>query len=300
MRESLQAGEVIITTAGWTANVGLIEAIVVPQMPVYIDAEAHASLVDGIRFSSGRRLMLRHNDPQHLEDRVRIHGRGVIIVDALYSTDGTLADIPRYVEVAERHDCVLVVDEAHSFGMFGNKGGGLAILHGVADRVHFRTISLSKALGGHGGAVACSRDIGFSLCARMRSVLFSSSTSALLAAGHAKALAIVISDPDRAAQCLRMADLLRELLHGYGIDTMGSKSQIISIGFKNEGACQLYGELRKRRILSSVFVYPAVPKGISLVRFSVYAGLNEFDIREIAARVAESMAAVNSAEGNKP
>lgn len=295
LRESMRAGEVIVTTAGWTANVGLIEAIVMPEMPVYIDSDAHASLVDGIRFSAGRRLMVRHNDPGHMEERVRIHGAGVIIVDALYSTDGTLSDIPRYLEIAERHNCVLVVDEAHSFGMFGHKGGGLAVQHGLAERVHFRTISLSKALGGHGGAVACGRDIGFGLCARMRSVLFSSSTSALLAAGHAKALDIVMSDPSRAARCLEMAALLRDLLEENGICTMGSKSQIISIGFKGDGACRLYGELRKRRILSSVFVYPAVPKGNSLVRFSVYAGLSESDIREIAVAVVESMATITSA-----
>ena len=280
--QSTQAGDVVLTTAGWTANVGLIEAVAPPDLPVYIDADAHASMSDGIRLSRGRRVIVRHNDPDHLEKRVGIHGPGLVCIDALYSTDGVLADLARYVEICERHDCTLILDEAHSFGMFGENGGGLAVALGLADRVHFRTVSLSKALGGHGGFVAGSKEMIRSLCTCARPVLFSSATSAVLAAGHAQALQILMREPERARHCLAMAELLRTRLNQDGIGTAGSASQIISLFFRDEQACAFYDAMREHRILTSVFVFPAIPKGVSLARFSVYADLTEHDIHFIA------------------
>jgi CAI-1 autoinducer synthase len=287
LSESLQASGVILTTAGWTANVGLLEAAAPVDCPIYIDPEAHASLGDGIRLSRGRKLVIKHNDPGHLESRIKIHGSGLVCIDAVYSTDGVVPDLEHYVAICERHDCTLVLDEAHSFGMFGENGGGLAVRDGLADRVHFRTISLSKALGGHGGVVAGSQDMIRSLSTCIRPVLFSSATSAVLAAGHAKSLELVMRDPGPARHCQEMAALLRRRLNEAGVSTAGSASQIISLYFKGQDACRFYGELRKRRILTSVFVYPAIPKGISLARFSVYSELSESDIHHTADSVLE-------------
>lgn len=282
LRQSLQADEIILTTAGWTANVGVIEAVTAPDRPVYIDAAAHASMVDGIRLSAGRRVVVNHNEPEHLEKRIAIHGPGVVCIDAVYSTDGVIPDLCRYAEICEAHDSMLILDEAHSFGMFGENGGGLAVERGVANRVHFRTISLSKALGGHGGVVAGSSELIRSICTCLRPVLFSSATSSLLAAGHAAALEIAMREPERARHCLAMAALLRERLHAHNIDTGNGSSQIVSVFFKGEEACRFYEELRRRKILTSVFVYPAVPRGMSLVRFSVYSALSSEDINYTA------------------
>jgi CAI-1 autoinducer synthase len=292
MRRSMQASEVILTTAGWTANVGLIEAIALADVPIYVDSEAHASILDGVRMSLGRRLMFRHNDPVHLDQRIAIHGPGIVAVDALYSTDGTLADLRHYVNICERHDCTLVVDEAHSFGMFGRAGGGLTVALGLADRVHFRTLSLSKALGGHGGAIACGRGIAGSLWSRVRPVIFSSSTSAVLAAAHCKALELTMRDRRAAEHTLAMAKLLRDRLNAGGVDTLGSASQIIAVKLLGNDAARLYGALRERRILTSVFVHPAVPRGISLVRLSIHAELTENDVNFVAASMLECIDAM--------
>jgi len=292
LRRSLQASEVILTTAGWTANVGLIEAIALADLPIYIDSDAHASLLDGARMSLGRRLLFRHNDPAHLEQRIAIHGSGIVAIDALYSTDGTLADLRRYVSICERHDCTLVLDEAHSFGMFGRNGGGLAVAEGVADKVHFRTLSLSKALGGHGGAIACGATIASSLWSRVRPVIFSSATSAVLAAAHGKALELTMQDRRAAEHTLTMAALLRSRLNANGVDTLGSGSQIISVKLQGTDAARLYWALRERRILTSVFVHPAVPRGISLVRLSVHAQVTEDDVDYIANAIVASLDAL--------
>lgn len=288
LKDSLQAEHVVLTTAGWTANVGLLDALAPRDLPIYIDVDAHASLHDGVRLSAGRPVVFKHNDPEHLKKRVQIHGPGIVCIDALYSTDGSIADLRRFGEVCAQHECVLVVDEAHSFGMFGKGGGGLVVEQGVVDLVHFRTFSLSKALGGHGGVIAGAASSMLALSATNRPVLFSSATSAVLAAGHDAALAELMRDPNRAAECLRLAERLRAGLHALNVDTCGSASQIVSVFFGPESdACKFYAAMRERRILSSVFVHPAVPAGTSLARFSVYSGLTERDIDHIIASCAE-------------
>jgi CAI-1 autoinducer synthase len=289
LRTSLQAGEVIVTTAGWTANVGLIEAIALPDAPVYVDTEAHASLLDGIRLSLGRRVLFRHNDPSHLRERIALHGPGLVLIDALYSTDGTLSDLAAFVSICEQYDSTLVVDEAHSFGMFGEAGGGLAVAHGLADRVHFRTLSLSKALGGHGGAIACGTEVGHKLRGLLRPVVFSSATSAVLAAAHGKALELTMRNRSAAEHCLAMAALVRSRLNAGGVNTLGSASQIISVKLPGSDAAKLYGALRKRRVLTSVFVYPAVPRGVSLTRLSIHAEVTEADVDVICDALLESL-----------
>lgn len=282
LRDALQADDVILTTSGWTANVGLVEAIARPELPVYLDVGGHPSLADGARLARTRRVMFRHNDPGHLERRLRAHGPGVVCVDALYSTDGALCDLESFADVCARHDCTLVVDEAHSFGMFAAAGGGLTVERGLLQRVHFRTLSLSKALGGHGGAVAAGGEMIRALSARMRPVLFSSPTSAVLSAGHRAALQVMVREPERARRCLAMAALLRAGLRRRGVRTAPGAGPIIAIRLRGEAACELYARLRRQGILTSVFVYPAVPKGTSVVRFSVHADVGEADVRRAA------------------
>ena len=204
----MRADEVMLTTSGWAANVGLLEAITPLFTPIYLDRAAHASMYDGATLSIGKKVVVHHNDPDHLVARIEANGPGIVCIDAVYSTDGSVGDIERYVEICEEYDCVLVLDEAHSFGLFGN-GAGLAVELGLAHRVHFRTVSLNKALGGHGGFVAGSHAMMALVKAACRSVIFSSATSSVSAAGHAAALKVIMDEPDRARRCLENAQALR-------------------------------------------------------------------------------------------
>lgn len=283
----MSADTVMLTTSGWAANVGLLEAIAPVFKPIYIDAHAHASLFDGVKLSLGKKIPFNHNDVAHLVERIRKNGPGIVVVDAVYSTDGSIADIVKYVEICEEYECILLLDEAHSFGLFGN-GGGLAVELGVADRVHFRTVSLNKALGGHGGLVAGHADAMWLVQARCRSVIFSSATSSVSAAGHRAALDIIVSEPERVRRCMQSAAMLREEFASIGVDTGDSRCQIVSIMFRSErAACRFYGGLRARGILSSVFVYPAVPLKLGLLRFSVHSELTSTERKRVVAATAE-------------
>lgn len=276
----MKAEDAMLTTSGWAANVGLIEAITPIFKPVYIDEHAHASLYDGVKLSTGKKIPVRHNDPQHLLERIAKNGPGIVAIDAVYSTDGSIADIEAYLEICENHDCVLVLDEAHSFGMFGN-GGGLAVERKIAVRVHFRTVSLNKALGGHGGLIAGSKEMMRLVRTKCRSVIFSSATSSVSAAGHLEALNILMREPQRAKRVLDNAEVFRRGLAAAGISTGDSQCQIVSISFDNEQrTCVYYGMLLERGILTSVFLQPATPAGIGLVRFSIHSELTREELAD--------------------
>lgn len=291
--------DVILTTSGWTANVGLIEAIALRGAPVYIDRKAHASIWDGARLSAGRPIMVGHNDPVSLERRIRREGPGVICIDSVYSTTGAVSHLPSYCDIAERTGSILVVDEAHGFGLFGANGGGIAELQGVSDRIHFRTVSFSKALGGHGGCVATTKHLAWFLTHRARPLVFSSAVLPCDSAAHRKALEILRAEPELARNAQEMAAALRQELEIRGVPAGGSASQIVSYECQSDAqACELYGELRRRGVLGAVFLEPAVAVGSGLLRFSVHAGCTREDMVHVAAALRDSLDAAERRSGS--
>jgi len=285
-----KADGVLLTTCGWTANVGLVEAITEPDMPIYLDISAHASLWDGARLSPGRLVPIRHNRPEKMRTFLETYGKGIMIIDAYYSTTGAVSPLEEYVELAEEFNCMLILDEAHSFGMTGKNGGGYAVEKGLQDRVHVRTVSLAKALGGNGGLIIANEKISQWLMWRLRPVIFSSSPPPANSAGNLAALNVLIDEPQRAKQCHEMAAYLRELFAKENVDTGPSTCQIVSLNFKSEhAAIDLYGELKKRKILFSVFLAPAVPPNSSLARFSMYANLTKEDVEMVARETIDAM-----------
>jgi CAI-1 autoinducer synthase len=289
--ESMNAEEVMLTTAGWTANVGLVEAIAPPDSPVYIDYQAHASLWDGARMAGAKIVPVRHNDPDHMAQRIKRFGPGIVCIDAYYSTDGSTPDLERYVELSEQNNCFLILDEAHSFGITGARRGGFAVEKGLESRIPVRTVSMNKALGGNGGFLVASRDFVWYLKHRARSIVFSSSTSPVASAGGLAALKVTIREPERGARCLEMGALFRKLLLERGIDPGPSSTQIISLYFDKDGlAANFYGLMRKRGILISVFTAPAVPRDTSLARFSIHCEVTEEDMRRVADATVECVA----------
>ena len=112
----------VLANSGYCANVGLIQAICRPTTPVFIDMKAHLSLWEGVKSAGAKPTPFCHNDPEHFDRLIGRIGAGVIVIDALYSTDGDFAPLEDIVEVAGRRGCVLIVDETHSFGTHGAGG----------------------------------------------------------------------------------------------------------------------------------------------------------------------------------
>ena len=246
--------------------------------------------------SGSKVIPTRHNRPDLLERKIKERGPGLVCIDSFYSANGAVADLPAYVDICERNDCVLLLDEAHSLGILGENGGGLAVSLGLADKVPFRTISFSKGLGGYGGAIACSEASAWWLTHRSSSVIFSSSVMPAESAANAAALEVVMEQPELGATCLKRADQLRSLLRARGIETGPAGSQIVSIELPTGDASTLfYHAMKDKGVLTSVFLYPAVALGTGLVRLSVYATLTPEDVVYVADCAAKSMQEIKQA-----
>lgn len=284
LSETMKCENALLATAGWSANVGVVEAAVhKAETPIYLDLHAHASLWDGAKLTMGRPILIRHNSPDHMEMRMKRFGPGIVCIDAVYSTDGSVCDLPAYIELCEKYDSLLILDEAHSYGLYGENGGGLAVQLGLQDKVPIRTASMSKALGGHGGFIAASNAFIHYLSYRMRSLVFSSNTSPIQSAGAAAAIQVFRRERNRAQTCLENAKYLRSLFAERGIHPGTSDSQIVSIWFDDAWhSAHLHRLLKEQGILISVFLPPATPRGTSMGRFSIHAETTREDMVRIA------------------
>ncbi|MEW6583315.1 MAG: 8-amino-7-oxononanoate synthase, partial [Actinomycetota bacterium] len=167
--------DALVFPTGFQANVGTIPALVGRDDVVFADRLNHASIVDGCLLSGARLVRYRHGDAGALEEAIRRSGaarRRLVVTDTVFSMDGDLAPLPDLVEVAERHECMLMVDEAHATGVLGPTGAGAVEHFGLQGRVPVVMGTLSKALGAQGGYVAGSRDLCDYLRTRARGFVF--------------------------------------------------------------------------------------------------------------------------------
>lgn len=264
----------MLAQSGWAANIGLIQSIAGPDTPCYIDMFAHASLWEGIHSAGAAARPFRHNSPESLEKLLSRHGPGIVIVDSVYSTSGSVAPLEDMVDLAEQHGCVIVVDEAHSLGTHGPQGRGLVVERGLTRRVHFRTASLAKAFAGRAGIIACSSRIAEYLKYTANPAIFSSGLLPYEIAGLEATRKVIAAADDRRRQLHWNADYLREGLTDLGYNLELSRSQILGLEAGHERATiRLRDALESRGVFGSVFCAPATPKNRSLIRFTINSGL---------------------------
>ncbi|OXM45205.1 aminotransferase class I/II-fold pyridoxal phosphate-dependent enzyme [Amycolatopsis alba] len=277
----------IVFTTGYQANLGAIGALVGPGDTVVVDASAHASILDGCRLSRAKIRMFRHNRLDKLEDtlkRAAGDGGGVLVaVDGLYSMKGDLAPLDGIAALCREYGAALLVDEAHSAGVLGERRTGAAELFGVNADVDVQMGALSKGLGSTGGFVAGSRDVIDALRAGARSFLF---TTAAVPSSLGAALAAVRlqrSEEGRAIaeRTLANARQLWEGLRDAGFDVgepsrLPSGEEIVSpivpvlVG-DDLRAATLWRRLFDSGLFASAAMFPAVARSEALLRLCVMA-----------------------------
>ena len=262
--------------SGFAANAGTVAALAGPGDVVLADSKNHASLWDGCRLSRADVRTYPHGDVDRLARlliRCRSYRRRLIVTDALFSMDGDLAPLPELSELAERHEAMLLVDEAHATGVFGGRGRGVAEQLGVEERVHVRVGTLSKALGSMGGFVAGSRRLIDWLRNRARPYVYSTAAPAAVAAAGVAALDALAHEPNGGKELLLRAERLRASLAARGWNTGLSASQIIplTVGCP-ERAVALSAALWSRGLFVPAIRPPTVPVGEACLRISLCAG----------------------------
>ena len=263
----------LVFPSGFAANVGTITALVGHGDVIFSDAKNHASIIDGCRLSGARVQVFVHGDMLHLEKLLaQASGfrRRLIVTDSLFSMDGTTASLEELVELAEQYQAMVMVDEAHATGIFGDAGRGLAEAKNVEDRIPIKVGTLSKALGCAGGFVVGSRQLIDWIANRARTYVFSTAQPAAGAAAASAALRIVRDEPQRRTTLLEKANAVRGHLQAQGWNTASSDSQIIPILIGEPGwTMSLASKLREQGFFVPGIRPPSVPDGESLLRISL-------------------------------
>jgi CAI-1 autoinducer synthase len=249
---------------------------------------AHMSLWEGARSAGATAVMFHHNDPIHLERQILKHGPGVIVVDSVYSTNGSICPLQDIVNIGTTYGCVLVVDESHSLGTHGSLGEGLVACMGLEDRVHFRTASLAKAFSGRAGFITCSERFGNYFAFESNPAIFSSTLLPHEVAGLDATLTVIQTEGWRRERLHANAEHLRSRIVDLGYNLNGSESQIISLESGTEQqTIKLKDVLESRGIFGSAFFAPATPKNRAIIRFSINSALKEAELDRIVQVCAE-------------
>lgn len=301
--EWLGREDAVVFTTGYQTNVGTIQGLLGPDCLAVVDSYAHASIRDGIRLSQAVEAKFTHNDVASLTAVLRSHAgtpyrRILVLVDSLYSMEGSTAPLEQIVNVCKGAGALLMVDEAHGIGVFGDTGAGLSARNGVAQEIDVLMGSLSKAIGGLGGFVAGSRDIVDEIRLSARSYWFSTSGTPGAMAAAAAAIDIIRDEEgaERRKQLERNARLMREALQPLDVelhrpdDRSPDWSPIIPIRLFDEMRSLLsWNKIRDAGIFVTPAIYPAVPLGKPILRVCMTSELSEAEVIWCAERLTKEL-----------
>ncbi|MDR4469722.1 MAG: glycine C-acetyltransferase [Nitrospira sp.] len=268
--------DTILYSSCFDANGGLFEVLLGEGDAVISDALNHASLIDGIRLCKAKRFRYAHSDMPDLQARLtdasgcRLR---LIVTDGVFSMDGDLAKLDRIVELAERYDAAVVVDDSHATGVLGPQGRGTPAHFGVADRIEMVTSTLGKTLGGAtGGFTSGKAEVVELLRQRSRPYLFSNSVPPPIAAGALAALHLVEQGDDLREQLRANAVFFRDKLTKLGFRLVPGEHPIIPVMLGEATlATSMAESLLKEGVYVVGFSYPVVPQGQARIRTQMSA-----------------------------
>jgi glycine C-acetyltransferase len=265
----------------WNANGALFPTVVAAGDVVVSDELNHASIIDSVRQVGGaNRFVYRHSDLADLERILAespTDGMRWVVTDGVFSMEGDLAPLPGLVDLCERYDAMLVVDDSHGIGVLGATARGTAEHFGLLGRVDVVTGTLGKSLGGAaGGFVAGSAALVDLLVQRSRPSLFSNALPATVATSARAAVEVMLREPERVARLHANAGRLRAGLRALGLDCDEAPSAIIPIVLGDARAVErASARLFELGVLVVGFSFPVVPKGAARLRVQANAGLTD-------------------------
>jgi 8-amino-7-oxononanoate synthase len=268
----------LLFNSGYAANLGILQAIASRDTEVFCDRLNHASIIDGIRLSGCRFHRYIHCDMADLRRLVAASKakEKLIVTDTVFSMDGDRAPLADVVDIARKYGCCVMVDEAHAAGIFGRHAAGLADELGVSNAIDISMGTLSKAVAGVGGFAAGSALLKNHLVNHARSLIYSTGLPHAALAFDLAAIRHIRAHAEMGLQLREKANDFREKLHGLGLDTFTSNTQIVPCRVGSpEKALALSAFLRSRGILAPAIRPPTVPEGSARVRFSLHSGFTE-------------------------
>jgi 8-amino-7-oxononanoate synthase len=271
----------LVFNSGYCANLGIIQALCSRNTEVFSDRLNHASIIDGIRLSGASLSRYGHCDMVDLKKRLEASSKKerLIATDTVFSMDGDIAPLNDICDLARRFNCMVMVDEAHATGVFGDELCGCVEKFGLEKNIDVKMGTLSKAFAGLGGFFSGSGPIRDFLVNKARSLVYSTALPQSVLAHDLAALRQIRAHPEMGREILEKAKVLRDAARSLGFDTLNSESQIIPLVVGGEDVALRFSSfLREQGINAPAIRPPTVPGGASRVRISVHAGLSSEDI----------------------
>jgi len=283
--------------SGYSANVGLLSAVIRPSDVVFSDAANHASIIDGLRLAGAPKVIFPHLDMDSLERQLGKDFSGAaqkfIVSESIFSMDGDRASIVDLVALAERYGAELIIDEAHATGVVGPQGRGLVAASRLSDRVLVTVHPCGKALAGMGCFVCCSEELKQYLVNRARPFIFSTALPSYIAAQMRAAVRIVAAADRERSDLAGLSAFLRERLREAGFDIGKGDTQIVPVFLgENERAIRFSALLNEAGFGVRPIRPPSVPAGTSRLRLSLTAKLST----NLLAQFADALISIRAQE----
>jgi glycine C-acetyltransferase len=268
--------DTILFPSCFDANAGVFEAVLTDQDVMIADRLIHASIVDGIRLSKAQQDTFKHSDMKHLEEKLVLHQDKrirLIITDGAFSMDGDLAKLDKIVELAEKYNAMVFIDEAHTSGYIGKTGRGTAEHFGVMGKIDIISTTLGKALGGASGGCISGRKEIVELCRqRGRPYLFSNAVAPSIVEASMTVLDIISKTTERRDKLEKNTEFWRKSLTEAGLIIKPGETAIVPVMLFNAKLSQDFSkDLFAEGIYAVGFFFPVVPKGQARIRTQLSA-----------------------------
>ncbi len=274
--EFLGTEDTILYCAAFDANGGVFEPLLGPESAIISDELNHASIIDGVRLCKAQRFRYKHSNMEELEqclvDSQSAKYR-IVVTDGVFSMDGDLAKLPEIVELCEKYDAMVMVDDSHASGYIGATGRGTAEHFGLLGKIDIITTTFGKALGGgNGGCTSGRKEIIEMLRQRSRPYLFSNTLSPATVGATLKVIEMLSSSSELQNRTMENANRFRSKMEEAGFDLVKGETAIVPVMLYDAPlAVKFADKLLEEGIYVIGFVYPVVPKGKARIRVQLSA-----------------------------
>ncbi|ASF39538.1 8-amino-7-oxononanoate synthase [Halobacillus halophilus] len=274
----------LVFQSGFTTNQGVLSSILGKEDVVISDELNHASIIDGIRLTKADRKIYKHVDMKSLEEALQSSSEyrtRLVVTDGVFSMDGNIAPLPEIVELAEKYNALIMVDDAHASGVLGDNGRGTVNHFNLDGRVHIQVGTLSKAIGVLGGYVASTQTLREYLIHKGRPFLFSTSHPPAVTAANDTAIDVLLDEPELIEKLWDNTKYFKDGLSSLGFDTGISETPVTPVMIGDDALTHKFSdELFDHGVFAQGIVFPTVQRGKGRVRTIVTAEHSKEELKE--------------------
>ena len=274
--EFLGTEDTILYVAAFDANGGVFEPLLGPDSAIISDELNHASIIDGVRLCKAQRFRYKHSDMNELEQCLKDAANNkykIIVTDGVFSMDGDIANLPGIVDLAEKYDAMVMVDDSHATGYIGPTGRGTAEHYGLLGKIDIITTTFGKAMGGgNGGCTSGRKEIIDMLRQRSRPYLFSNTLAPATVGATLKVIDLLSDSSELPVKTKSNANYFRKKMEAAGFDLVKGDTAIVPVMIYDEPlAIKFADELLKEGVYVIGFCFPVVPRGKARIRVQLSA-----------------------------